>query len=205
MALLTSEIQRIKYELGYPLLGSNADPYIGTVAVFDTVIQEWMQAGETTTSATTVVASAISAPVSLTLADATGFVAQTRISVDVGVRQESTFVQSVSGLVIACSLAKAHSGTYPVTVDGGESIVREILGRIVEANAPRSSLLTVVSSGEAQIKKVDDIEFFETKSSMSSSSRELDRQIAMWRDELAYALGVPNLRSEGCSSSLSVY
>jgi|GEM_PF-1486072 hypothetical protein len=205
MALLTSEIQRIKYELGYPILDHNADPYLGTVSVFDTIIQEWTQAGETTTSATAVVASPASSTVSLTLADSTGFVAQTRISVDVGVRQESTFVQSVSGLVIVCALTKAHSGTYPVTVDGGEAIVREILGRIVEANSPRSSLLLDLSTGEAQIKKVDDIEFFEIKSSMSSSSRELDRQIAMWRDELAYALGVPNRRSEGCESSLSVY
>lgn len=205
MALLTSEVQRIKYELGYPILDHNADPYIGTVALFDTVIKEWMQAGEATTSSTTVVASSSSALVSLTLADATGFEPQTRISVDVGLRQESTFVQSVSGSTIACSLSKAHSGTYPVTVDGGESIVREILGRIVEAQAPRANLLRTLDTGEAQVKKVDDIEFFELKTTIWQSSKELDRQVALWRDELAYALGVPNLRAGGCSTSLSVY
>ena len=46
MALLTSEIKKIKAELGYPLEASGAEPYIGIVAVFEQVIQEFIDGGD---------------------------------------------------------------------------------------------------------------------------------------------------------------
>ena len=52
MALLTSEITRIKAELGYPLLSNSAEPFVGIVAIFEQVIQPYTLAGAATTSAT---------------------------------------------------------------------------------------------------------------------------------------------------------
>ncbi len=56
MALLDSEIARIKAELGYNLLTTGAVPYIGVTQVFEQVIQQNVLAGAKTTSATVVTA-----------------------------------------------------------------------------------------------------------------------------------------------------
>lgn len=205
MALLDSEIVRIKYELGYNTLTDSAAPYVGYTAIFDTVVQTWLDAGATTTSTTSVVASSAGSTTALTLDSATGFAAQARVSVDVGARQEDTFVQTVSGSTITVVLAKAHSGTYPVTVDGGESIIRECLRRIEEVKAPRGKMVSNIVDG--QVAAVDEIKFFKSSNSVEQSAKELDRQLAIWRDELASALGVANMRGMRASAatSLSVY
>lgn len=202
MALLEGELNRIKYELGYSVLTDNAVPYVDIVAVFETVVQNWTHAGETTTSSTAVVA-ATTTPTVLTLADATGFETHVRAVVDVGPRQEVATVQSVSGSTITLLLSNAHSGTYPVTVEGGESIVREILARIEETKNPRAGLLNNVVNG--QVAKVDEVSFFKSSTEVGRSAKELDRQLAYWRNELSSVLGVPNVRDEGASATLSVY
>ena len=56
MALLTSELMRIRAELGYNALGVGAEPYVGITAVFDQIVKVYLNAGATTTSATAVTA-----------------------------------------------------------------------------------------------------------------------------------------------------
>ena len=56
MALLTSEITRIKYELGFNVLSLGAEPYIGITQLFENVIQPYTLSGASTTSATAIVA-----------------------------------------------------------------------------------------------------------------------------------------------------
>ena len=119
MALLDSEIARIKAELGYNLLTTGALPYIGITQVFEQVIQDNVLAGASTTSTTAVSAQSTPTPVGITLASATGFAAGVRVVLDVDDRQETATVQSMSGSVITVQLTGVHSGTYPVTVDGG--------------------------------------------------------------------------------------
>lgn len=190
MALTTSEVQRLKYELGYPLLQAGAEPYIGTSAAFESVIQPYLQAGASTTSATAVTAATTATPVTLTLASATGFTAGNRIVVDVDDRQETPTVQSVNASTIVVLLTKAHTGTYPVTVEGGESMVREALVKL------RSLGESIQSAAiKAGIKRVDEIEFFEAKASDSSGVfGGLVLQRDYERDELASMLGIVNLR-----------
>ena len=52
MALLESEIIRLRFECGYNLLNAGAEPYVSVVAIFNQVIATYMQAGATTTSST---------------------------------------------------------------------------------------------------------------------------------------------------------
>lgn len=189
MALTTSEVSRLKYELGYPLLESGAEPYIGTSAAFELVIQPYLQAGASTTSSTPVTAATTATPVTLTLASATGFAAGNRIVVDVDDRQETPTVQSVNASTIVVLLTKAHTGTYPVTVEGGESMIREQLGRL------RSLHESIVSAAnKAGIKRVDEIEFYADSSAGSGVFGSLVFQRDDMRDELASMLGIVNLR-----------
>lgn len=185
MALLTSELRRLRYELGYNVLSAGAEPYIGVHAVFETVIQTYLQAGAVTTCATAVTAATTPTLVTLTLASATDFTVHDAVVVDVDSRQERGVVQAISGSTISLLLTKAHSGTYFVTVEGGESIVRDLLRQCVDVASKIEA-----GASTAGIKKVDEVEFFENASRL----RALNDQRDYLRDELASALGVVNLR-----------
>ncbi|HEV8248209.1 MAG TPA: hypothetical protein VGP93_20680, partial [Polyangiaceae bacterium] len=183
MALLDSEVARCKAELGYPLIGQ-ANPYIGVTLLFEQVIQPYLGAGATTTSSTSVTGDG--APFAIVLSVATGFAAGARVVVDVDGRQEKVTVQSLSGSSLTALFTKAHTGTYPVTVEGGESLVREKLGEIWSARVTRGK-----SQGRGALKAiVGDVEWYDSgMTSFASSSAEID----VLRDELAAILGIENL------------
>lgn len=187
MALTAAELARIKFELGHGLLTNNAAAYARTTAMFEQAIAPYLVGGANTTSSTTVAESDTPAPVTLTLASATGFTAGDRVVVDVDSRQESATIQSVSGSTITLLLSLAHSGSYRVAVEGPESIVREILARCVEIGARVESSMTT-----AGIQRAEDIWFFPNGSVFSDLR---DTQMHH-RDELASALGIANLWRE---------
>lgn len=205
MALLTSELQRIRFELGYNNLSVGAEPYIGYVAMFDRVVAPYINSGAKTTS-TTYVEAAPDAPAlqAIVLTDATGFSAGDAIWLDVDARQERAVVEQISGSTVSVFLQKAHgilAGTlaYSVTVEGGEAIVREILANI---RAVRSAMSVSGDNSAALIaggglKRVDEIEFYgQVKGAGATGGvafQNLNDQLAYWRRELASALGVPNL------------
>ncbi len=198
MALLDSEIDRIRYECGYNVLAAGAEPYIGVTAIFEQVIATYLRAGASTTSATAVTAADSPTPVALTLASATGFAAGARVWIDVDTRQEAATVQSISGAVITVQLSFTHSGTYPVTVAGGEGIVREILAHLRALDTQQDKVAQV-----AGLKKVDEIEWHPGGSSSESRTKSLQRMRMYWRDQLCHALGVANMWRK--SNALSVY
>jgi hypothetical protein len=183
---MTSEVQRVRYELGYNVLAAGAEPYISYVAVFDRVVQAYLNAGAKTTSATAVTAATAPTPVSLTVVSAVGITAGDRIVVDVDTRQEWGTVTLVSGSIVTVPLMLAHSGTYPVTVEGGEAIVRELLLKIRNVKDRMAK-----SYGSGSLKKADEVEFYERGG--RSLFGVLSDDLMYWRDELSGALGVPNL------------
>ncbi len=198
MALTTDEIYRIRAELGYNVLQAGAAPYIGVVEVFNQVIAAYMTAGAATTSSTVVAAVTAPTPIALTLASAVGFSAGNRVVVDVDDRQEMATVQSVAAPAITVLLSKAHTGTYPVQIDGGETIVRECLSRIRSV----TDALGDTAITAAGIKRADEIEFFGSRGE-SSVFASLTAEREHWRQELADVLGVVYLRklrrgSAGC-------
>lgn len=185
MALLTSELTRLKYEMGWNTLAVGATYYIGVAAVFEQVIATYSTSGALTTSSTAVVITAGAAPTprTLTLASATGFSQLDRIVVDVDGRQEIATIESVSGSTVTAVLSKPHSGTYPVTVEGGESIIRGLLGQLYDVEAGMKSALSSLG-----IKKVDEIEFFQSQTGAKGTMDELRDHRAYLRDELWIAL-----------------
>lgn len=198
MALLDSEIVRIKAELGFALL-SISTPYIGITSIFEQVIQVYMDGGASTTSSTAVTSATTPTPVTLVLASATGFTSGDRVVIDVDSRQEIVTIQNLSGTSMTVQLKNAHSGTYPVTVEGGESIVREILNRI---KSVKETMATVFGAGA--VRKVDELEFYNTRGSQFG---ELGSELATWRDELAAALGIESMwaRRRAGAQRLAVY
>jgi hypothetical protein len=206
MALLDSEVQRIRYELGYPNLNTAAEPYIGIVAVFTQVIQPYLLGGAATTSLTPVSASSAPTPVTIALADGTGFSAGSIVIVDVDSRQERATVQSITGASMTIQLSLAHSGTYPVTLEGGESIVRDILKELRAVSDAIIDLKTRVG-----LKAADDLQFFGGGQTLASQGVDpLTQTLKLreyWRDELARCLGLPRLNAPNSNggSDVSVY
>lgn len=182
-------------------MGVNAEPYVEYFGTIDRVISLYLNAGATTTSSTTVAVASTLTQRTLTLASVTGFVAGATIYVDVLPQQERATIQRVSGSTIIVYLQKAHVGTYPVTVDGGESIIREKLAQLYEIDSKISAALNT-----AGLKRVDDIEFYGGTKATSQAVM-LQQLRDMRRDELASALGVVNLHKlrRGGSQSFSVY
>lgn len=203
MALSASEVAQCKYQLGYPLTNVGAEPYISFSIAFDQVIAPHMLAGAITSSATSVTAATTATPVALTLADPSGFAVGQRVVVDVDDRQEIVTVQNLSGSALTVLLRKAHSGTYPVTVEGGESIVRGILRECVKIGG--SDGLLSKSASQAGLKRVDEIEFYGDQVAITISAQQR-KLLNYWRDELASALGIENLRSSsGGGACVGVY
>lgn len=203
MALLTSEVYRIKAELGHNVLSVSAEPYIGVAAIFDAVISAYMTAGASTTSATAVTAASTPTAVTLTLTSATGFTSGDRVFIDVDDLQESATIRSLSGTSMGVILRLGHSDTYPVVVDGGEGVIRELLKNI---RAVKSELGDTFGTGA--VRKVDEIEFWQA--GQSTAFGNLSDQLRYYRRELSQVLcngQALNMweRSRAASQRLAVY
>ncbi len=208
MALTSSEVRRIKYELGYGLLSVAAEPYVSYVSLFDQIIQPYLTEGASTTSSTAVVAADEPTPVTLTLASAAGIVAGDRVVIDIDSRQESSTIQSLNGTAMTVLISGVHSGTYPVEVEGGASIVRAILRKLqaiagLGASASSDAISQALST--AGIKKVDEIEFFGGIPSSQTRIGQVKALQNFWRDELASVLGIVRLNGGSGSGSISMY
>lgn len=197
MALLDSELTRIKAELGFNVLTVYSEPFINHTAIFEQVIQQNTSFGAITTSSTAVTAAWEPTPIALVLTSPTGFQAGQRVVIDVDGRQEIVTAQALSGSNLTVMLSKAHSGTYPVTVEGGESIIREILGYIRGTKEKMAD-----SFGTGSLKSVDEISFYQAGGQTSFGI--LGSQLNYWRAELASAIGMPS-RGRSGGATLSVY
>ena len=141
-------------------------------------------------------------PATLVLVSGTNFAAGQRVVIDVDDRQEVVTAQNVSGASLTALLTLAHSGTYPVTVEGGETLIREQLTRLRAINTQ----ITAAAS-TAGIKQVDVIHSYGGGSAGVSQIDVLYKQRDRASDELASLVGVQNMhrarRSGG--QTLAVY
>lgn len=207
MTLTSAEVRRIKYELGYGLLSVAAEPYVSYVSLFDQIIQPYLSAGAATRSSTPVDAADTPTPVSLTLVSATGFTVGDRVVIDVDSRQESATIQALTGTAMTVLLSLEHSGSYPIEVEGGCSIVRAILRKLQAINGlGASASVDAISAAlaTAGLKKVDEIEFFGGVPSSQTRIGQVKALQNYWRDELASVLGIVRL-SGGGGGSVSMY
>jgi hypothetical protein len=207
--LLTSELQRTMFELGYSGLTLSALPYAfdGVTQIFLQVLQPYIQQGNLTTSSTlvggssnptltTIVVPSISS--SPTSGPTTMLPGDTLI-VDQDIYQERSHIQTISGAgpySITCLLQNPHQGTYPVTVEGGESIVRDRLRDCISVQQQLSGI-----AGRLGVKKADEVEFFATTNKQKGTRGELIELQSYFRDELGVVCGLENLRKRRPSAS----
>lgn len=193
MALLMSELQRIKVELGYNALTLSALPYAfdGISAIFEQIVQPYLQFGELNASATCVPNADAARPVTLRLNTVpTAIKVGDRLIVDQDDNQEAAHVTAVTAMSVTVALQNPHEGTYPVTVEGGESIAREYLRECILVSKRISKL-----GARAGIQQVDgDLKFFATTMTQKGPFGELQQLQRHWRNELSTCLGVENLR-----------
>jgi hypothetical protein len=206
MALLDSEVVEARYHSGWNVLEIDAEPYIGVPSIFDQVIQPYITSGASTTSTTAITAATTPTAATLTLASATGFSAGNRVVVDVDSLQEEATVRSVSGSTIVVLLEKAHSGTYPVTVEGGEAIVRRILQKLRSLHGVSGSMTGGASAASGGLAQVDEVKWHASTNGRTQFEMLAD-QVMYWRDELCSALGIENRwrRKNQGSLTLSLY
>jgi len=183
-------LDRIRYELGYSAVTQTGEPYIGWTLLPDTAVDNLSSAAETTTSTEVI----DHTPTALTLTSATGFVANVRVHVDVGQQREVVAVQSLSGADLTSRFDKPHSGTYPVEVESGQSMLRTLIFKLDDLRDQIQE-----SFKTAGIKSADEVEFFGGGAVLD----ELWSQRAVWRGELASLLKLPNLNSRSSSGATS--
>lgn len=194
MALLTSELWRLKIELGYNGLTLSALPYAfdGITAIFDQVVVPYLESGTLTTSTTVVTAQAAPTNATLTLASVVGISLGDRLIVDVDTSQEAAHVSAIVGSAVTLALQFAHGtagAQYQVNQEGAESIVRYRLNQCISI-ADRIAR----SANRAGVKKADEVEFFSSGNGQKGVVDDLLRLQAYWRTELATACGCgPNL------------
>lgn len=203
MAFRADELSRIKAELGYNVLTVGADVYVGVTSMFETVVNAHIADLVETTSSTSV---SEAGQRTIVLGDATGFAAGQRVVVDVDERLETITAQSLSGTSLTGLFLKLHTGTYPVAVEGPITIAREELSSIARLKTEMRAVM-----GEGSIKKADEVEFYQIGGGAFSGGdslfQSLTSQLMHHRDELASALGVPNMWRSKHSGNLrlSVY
>ena len=201
MSTLTAdEMARIKSELDDNVVDYGAQPYIDVRAVYDVIRDNVVSSSVTPTTSSTSITSA--GPTTITLASATGYAAGQRIVIDVDDAREVVTIRSLSGAVASIVATKTHSGTYPVEVESGLTIVRGIL----------SDLITLDTQSRAQVgsalglKRVDEVEWNTDAGGIIAA---FAQQRLMLRRRLASATGLASLyaanRGRGGGSSFEAY
>ncbi len=195
--ITSGELDRIRGELGYNTLNVGAEPFIGVHAVFSQVIAPYLREGADTTSVTSVAAAPAGAYVTLTVASGTGISLHDHVAVDVDDAFEYATVRSISGTSLGVILKKAHSGTYPVTVDGGLQQVREALAAIFRVKQLIANL-----DGTGVLKAVDEIQWYDVKG--KTQLQVLQQQLEFWRGELASRVGIPRVSPQSGGGGYAV-
>lgn len=209
MALLQSELQALRFHLGFnqELISAQAYLWDGVTQTLEQIVAVYLQSGWLAHTPTAVVASPLPSPpttVTLTMNEgvsgvynnvAVAFNVGDTIVVDQGIQQEYSFVQVVTQPnQIQCALQNAHSGTYPVTVEGGETIIRKCLTRLLrielEMDAYRKAAGVSAAGGPTGVK------FYASNGSQKSRWGELQEMYKFWRAELALSVGIGYPRSK---------
>lgn len=202
MALTSSEIQSLRFHLGYGAVGI-ASPYLPDtfLELFRDVVAPNIESGTSTTSVTSVSAGTAT----IVVASATDIVARTRLVVDVGDKEETVVVRAVSGTSITADFALAHTSTpYPVAIESGETRLRSLLGAADAVHAKMTATTAIDSAG---LKRAEDIEWYPDGSS-GISGGVIGAQLRAYRQivgQLSSLVRVQPVWAQGRTTGLETY
>jgi hypothetical protein len=215
VSLRAEEILRVKFALGVSVTLIGAEPYITFLAIFNVAIQPYI-IDPTTTSSSVVAGS--SQPTAIVVASipviagsvTPAFTVGTTVTIDVGPTAEQSQILTISGTTIWVTINNSHgsNGAYPVTMAGGEQVVRDILARIATIEGQLSNF----APQSAGVEQVDEIKLYPaTTTGSRRGSRDmfesLVQQREQARDDLGEAVGFPNLRTvkKSRGNSVAIY
>lgn len=160
MALSDSEIESLRYHLGYGNIGLGVSMYTpdGFKELFDQIIAPYLT-GSTETTATTAVTAGTN--VTVTPVSMTSIVPYAKLVVDVGDDVELVMVRSVTATTFTAKFAKAHpTSGYPVAVMGGHARLRLLLNQADNAWQAMQDPSVGATAGLKQVDK-GDVEWFQ--------------------------------------------
>lgn len=152
MSLTTSEVQSLRFHLGYGNVTTGAYPYTpdGFYELFRDVIAPNLDTGNDTTGSGTITSGSAG---TVTVLSLTGIVARERIVVDVGDDAEIVVVKATGTLTFAAAFAKDHSGSYPVSTLSGEQRLRMLLNDADKAWQKAQSSAITKTAGLKQLDR----------------------------------------------------
>lgn len=199
MALTDSEIQALRFHLGYGNIDIGAYPYTpdGFSYLFEQVIAPNLDVVASTTATTTTTAGASA---TVTVGAITSIAAWTQVIVDVGDDAEIVVVRSVSGLTFTAYFAKAHVNPYPVAVSSGEARLRYLLWQADKAWQTLQSSGITKTAGLKQLGQ-GEIEWFPDGSVLTDTRAHYDSIV----DSIASLVRVAPIRKSRRRGQLEVY
>lgn len=159
--LPTSEIESLRFHLGYGNVGVQAYPYTpdGFFEVFTQVVAPNLSVSTEATASSPATIEA-SATATMVLDDVTSILPFTRLVVDVGDDTEVLEVKAVSGMTVTAKFALAHTAPFPVQVLSGVARLRLLLHAADKAWRTEHSSDITGSAGIKQLGK-GEIEYFQ--------------------------------------------
>lgn len=159
MAISDSEVESLRFHLGYGNINVGAYPYTpdGFKELFKDVVAPNLTGDVETSSVTPITGGNVATVTPLSM---TGIVTNARLVVDVGDDAEIVAVRSVTVTAFSARFAKAHSAGYPVALLGGQARLRLLLG---QADTAWQALQDPSVGSTAGLKQVDkgDVEWFQ--------------------------------------------
>jgi hypothetical protein len=200
MALSTSEVESLRFHLGFGNISVDAYPYTadGFQALFEQVIAPNLT-GSTETTATTAITAGTSATV--TPASMTGIVPYAKLVVDVGDDVELVVVRTVTATTFSAKFTKAHPAAgYPIALMGGHARLRMLLN---QADVAWQAMQDASIGATAGLKQVDkgDVEWFPSFQVLKDRTKHYHSII----DQIGMLVRVTPLHTGAGSQTISIY
>jgi hypothetical protein len=196
MAITDSEIERLRFFLGWGNLDVAAYPYTpdGFYEVFYGVVAPNLTTGAESTVAVSIAAAGI---VVVTPASMTDIVPWTRLVVDVGSDEETVTVRATTATTFTARFERAHTAPFPIAVDSGTTRLRSLLAK-AEATLAEKTGTKISSAAGLKMVGQGEVEWFGVTSALMAT----DAQLLSIRRELSSLVRVP-LREDydGCGPS----
>lgn len=158
MTLSTSEVESLRFHLGWGNVGIGAKPYTpdGFYEVFNNVVKPYLASDTETTSTTAVTAAGVT---TLTLGSVTNISTYTRLVIDTGEDVEVVEARAVSGSTVTAKFALTHAQPFPVAILSGVMRLRLLLFAADRAWRKEHSSSITAAAGIKQLGK-GEIEYF---------------------------------------------
>ncbi len=172
MALTNSEVESLRFFLGWGNLDVRAYPYTrdGWWEALYGVVKESLTDGAETTASIAITAAGIN---TVTPGSMTDIVTHARLVIDVGDDEETVVVRSTTLTTFSARFAKAHAANYTIAVESGVTRCRQLLAK---AYAVLSVLVGSKITSSAGLKMVGqgEVEWFGPTAVLTATGSQLD-------------------------------